>query len=95
MKRLLLLACASLIFSCTHKDPVDKMTLVRDCTGTYLRMGGKDYHVCNTETTDLYPDGTAVTAAIKRISSCTALSDGPDCKMYHANEGWIWVSSIR
>lgn len=35
----------------------DSMVIVRDCTGTYLRYQKKDYHVCNPEKLQIYPDG--------------------------------------
>jgi hypothetical protein len=97
MKNRLLAAGLLLLLAtgCVHPEPSSTMTIVRDCTGTYLRLDGKDYHVCNTEKTGIYPPGARVNASIKKISTCSALSDEPVCKLYHANEGWVWVSSIR
>jgi len=73
------------------------MTVERDCTGTYLRLNGKDYHVCNLEKVSEFPDGVSVKAAFERIDICTgsAMDDAIVCDMLHQNEGWIEVKNIR
>ena len=72
------------------------MTVIRDCTGTYLRLDGKDYHVCNLEKVSSYPNGTNVVVTFKKIKDCTGLAnDAIVCQMLHANEGWIEVEKIK
>lgn len=68
------------------------MTVVRDCTGTYLRFNEKDYNVCNLEKVSSFPNGILVTATFKKIKNCTG---GAICHMYHENEGWIQVEKIK
>lgn len=97
MKKLLLTAGALGLLAAggCHKDPVDAVTVIHDCTGSYLRSGGKDYKVCNMEKTDAYENGTRVTARFRRIPDCRSLDGRFFCKMYHANEGWIEIAYIN
>ena len=81
--------------SCSHKAPGDTMTIVRDCTGSYLRFEGKDYHVCNLSSTNPFADGANVKARFKRIPVCHETDAQGICLMAHENEGWIEVVSIR
>jgi len=84
---------AALLFSCLKKG--QPVTIVRDCTGSYLRMDGKDYHICNTEKTDAFVTGAEVNARFLKIGSCKGeANDMPVCEMLHENEGWIKVKRI-
>lgn len=70
------------------------MTVIKDCTGSYLRFNDKDYHICNIEIVENYNDGTEVNASFKNIDDC------PDnaeivCEMLHNNEGWVEVTKIK
>lgn len=49
MKKVFFLLILSLIVASCEKEPNGTMTVVLDCTGTYLRQDGKDNHVCNIE----------------------------------------------
>jgi hypothetical protein len=53
------------LFSCKKKRN-RSFTVIKDCTGTYLRFGEKDYHVCNLEKLSSYTDGTKVTTTFKK-----------------------------
>jgi len=82
-----------LFFSACKKINDKSVTVIKDCTGTYLRYKGNDYRVCNTEGTDAFPDGTQVIATFKKIKKCS--KEGVVCLMMHQNEGWIEVIEIR
>jgi len=71
------------------------MTVVKDCSGTYLRLDGKDYHVCNEEKLSSFSSGTNVTATFKTLQNCKALEEKIVCKLYHQNEGWIEVCNLK
>jgi hypothetical protein len=74
----------------------ESATVVRDCTGTYLRINEKDYQVCNPEKVAAYSDGTTVTARFKKIKECNGSArDGITCKMFHQNEGWVEVEKVK
>lgn len=73
-----------------------KGRIVKDCTGTYFRYEGKDYHVCNTEMTDLQKDSNEVTVTFKKLKECKGTAQNAVvCEMLHKNEGWIEIVSIR
>ncbi len=95
MKKLtyLVIALPMLAISCT-KDCNKPMTIVKDCSGAYLRDGGRDYHICNSGIVDTYADGTKVKATYHKITDCKDKSDEVVCAMYHANDGWIEITKI-
>ena len=71
-----------------------EMTVIKDCTGSYLRFNDKDYHICNVESVINYESGTEVKASFERINNCpedTAVT----CDMLHINEGWVRVTNIE
>ena len=70
-------------------------TLIKDCTGVYLRLNNKDYHVCNTEKTTALDGNIPVIATYRLISDCTGTaSHAVVCMMLHQNEGWIEIEQI-
>ena len=83
------------IISC-KKIVHQSSTIVRDCTGTYLRINEKDYQVCNLEKVNPYADGDLITVTYKKINKCSSSNnDAITCKLFHANEGWIEVTKIK
>ena len=84
-------------FTCKKEEPITstKTIVVRDCTGTYLRENGKDYHVCNIDKVAPFADGATVEASFNKISECKNANNTVVCEMYHENEGWIEVVSIK
>jgi uncharacterized protein YxeA len=97
MKKLLfilLIPVVAVIAAACNKKQVHQMTVVRDCTGTYLRIDQKDYQVCNTDMTTPYASGTRVKAAFKATGGC---SEAPQfvCELYHPSEGWIKIVHIE
>ncbi|PCJ28861.1 MAG: hypothetical protein COA97_00555 [Flavobacteriales bacterium] len=69
------------------------MTVIKDCTGSYLRFNDKDYQVCNIEVVENFDNGTEVKASFKKIDKCENNWGG--CNMLHQNEGWINVRNIK
>ena len=83
------------LFSC-KKEKNAEVSVVRDCTGTYLRFEGKDYHVCNSEKLASFRNGMTVKATFKRIKKCDGSANNETkCLMIHSNEGWIEVEKIE
>lgn len=92
---LLMVFLMTINLSCKKGTSV-KMTVVRDCTGTYLRKGGKDYHVCNLEKVTLFNDGQDVIVNYKKLKKCNGSgNDMIVCLMFHENEGWVEVTEIE
>ncbi|HTN16950.1 MAG TPA: hypothetical protein VL092_04655 [Chitinophagaceae bacterium] len=96
MKKMLICSAVALFaLTACKKDTSKKMTVVKDCTGSYLRSGGKDYHICNESKVASFADGTTVTASYKKVSDCKEQEGKVICMMYHENEGWIEITGIR
>ncbi len=82
-------------FSCT-KENFNKVMVVKDCTGNYLKVNGKDYRVCNIEQLDGYANGDTIHAKYKALKECSGTAvEVPVCMMYHPYEGWIQIIQIR
>ena len=97
MKKLLFLSLLLVGFSSCKKTCMEgqEMTVIVDCTGTYLRLDGKDYQVCNTEKLGGFQNFEIVKADFKKIKNCNgSAADDIVCMMAHQNEGWIEVKSI-
>lgn len=89
---LLLIITSILLISCSKIDGKN-MVVVKDCTGSYLRLHDKDYQVCNIEIVEDFEDGSRVKASFERIDSCE--NNWIACFMYHENEGWINITEIE
>jgi len=62
-----------------------KAEFIKDCTGSYLRIDGNDYKICNFENTSAYENNDVIYASIRKVKDCSNFS--PDiltCKMFHA-----------
>jgi hypothetical protein len=94
IKNLLVLATLSLATLSCNKKQAQRMTVVRDCTGVYMRLDDKDYKVCNVATTDNYPTGATVKVSFKTIANCDG-DTNLTCELYHPSEGWIKIVHIE
>ena len=84
-----------ILFSC-KKEKNEEVSVVRDCTGTYLHFNGKDYQVCNSDKLASFENGFTVKATFKRIKKCEGSANlETKCTMIHSNEGWIEVEKIE
>jgi hypothetical protein len=72
MKLLVFLSFLLLFFStCEKKVEYISATVVRDCSGTYVRMDGKEYFVCNPEKIASAVDGAEVQFTYVSCDACT------------------------
>ena len=88
----LLAICISTTISCSKIQT--SVTVVKDCTGSYLRHNEKDYHICNIEKVEGFENGDEVQAFFEKISDC----DNGEiivCEKIHRNEGWIVILKIK
>lgn len=92
IKKLMFIALLPLALVSCGKLKQREMLVVRDCTGTYLRLDDRDYKVCNTNATDIFVEGTMVRAAVQTNASCN--DDGYYCEMYHQYDSRVRVLSI-
>ncbi len=85
-----------LLFTACNKEPLQQGILIRDCTGTYLQINNKDYHICNPEKVDGGPSSSPIEASYKKLSVCKgSAADAITCMMLHPNEGWIEILQVR
>ena len=94
-KAILVLIIILLGTSSCKKRTRGTMTVIKDCSGTYLRLNNKDYHVCNTESVDNFSNGTIVNATFEKLKSCPSIENQPTCYINHENEGWVKVKKIE
>ena len=95
MKTLQFLLMSALFLTGCIKKECKSMLVVRDCTGTYLRLDGKDYQVCNIGKLSDLSSGTTVNATFHKINSCPEQDEAVVCMMLHENEGWIIVDKVQ
>jgi hypothetical protein len=56
------------------------MTVVRNCTRTYLPFDSKDYKVCDSEKVSSFSNEARVEVIFKKINDCTGPpNDPPAC----------------
>lgn len=96
MKKYLLIPMMFILSSnsCKNENLVPAK-IVRDCTGTYIRMDSKDYMVCNIDKLESFKDGADVQVAYSKITNCAEANNRAVCLMYHQNEGWVEVSDVE
>jgi len=98
MKNILFIVTAVFLLSflSCKKEQTEKVEVVRDCTGTYLRFDLKEYRVCNLEKVDSFPDGAMVEATFVKKNECNgSAKDAIVCAKFHQNDGWIRVDEIK
>ena len=82
-----------LTVSCDKKT--QKMEVVRDCTGTYLKKDGKDHYVCNESKLSSYASGDKVKVQYDVLAECFGLIDQPVCLLFHEFEDKIEITKIK
>lgn len=83
-----------LTHSCSSVSGVEAR-VVRDCTGTYIRVGEKDYLVCNRNLLDTYHDGDSVRVRFSPVDNCPELDSTITCLMFHQHEGLIRLKKVN
>ncbi|GEM53533.1 hypothetical protein [Empedobacter brevis] len=84
-----------ILSSCSTTIKHDRLftgTVVRDCTGTYIRIDDKeDYLVCNAEMLQEKKEGETVSVIYDFEKTCKELDDKVTCMMYHEHKGKIRI----
>lgn len=89
----ILVVLALLVFATSCKKNVEGAEVVRDCTGTYLRIENEDLKVCNSEILDGYLEGEKVNAKYKKVQDCA--DEGAVCMLYHEYSASIEISNVK
>ncbi len=72
------------------------MTVVKDCTGSYLRTkSGIDLYVCNFAILDGYAAGSKIKVKYDKLNQCFGLIEEPNCTQSHIFESVIDVLDIK
>jgi hypothetical protein len=99
MKKIIPFSISLLLFLALSLSACDKcsrnVVVVKDCTGSYIRIDQKDYLVCNFEVLQSYTDGAEIQVEFQKITNCVHLGDPIICEMYHPNEGFIEITKIK
>lgn len=96
MKKIILGSLILAFFSCEKGiEKTKESTLIRDCTGTYLRVDNKDYLICNAELVSYLPNNTKIEASYVTEKDCDKSKDQIICAMYHAHEKIITITKIK
>lgn len=77
--------------SCGNTEEV-MATVVKDCSGTYLRKNNVDYKVCNENELILFEDGTRISAKVKDIYECKDTTS--KCIWYHPYAKSVKIQKI-
>lgn len=71
-------------------------TVVRDCTGTYIRIDNKeDYLVCNAHLLSGKKDGEIVSVVYGNENECKNLEKQATCMMFHEHKGKISIKKAH
>ena len=96
MKNLTLLFAVILLTTSSCKKLRNKnATVIQDCTGTYLKVDGKKYSVCNFSMLSTYKDGEEVTATFKKVEECESTETRFVCLLLVSFDSLIEVQKIK
>lgn len=99
IKNLIIGCTVSIAFlSCSSisKNEAETGNIVRDCTGTYIRIAGKgDFLVCNDKLIKDKKDGEKLNVSYEMTKDCSERDGIVTCMMYHENKGLIKITSFK
>lgn len=88
----------SALLSCTSMNNKSSEigTIVRDCTGTYVRIAEKgDFLVCNDHLLKSKNEGDKVSFTYEITNNCPEKDGLITCMMYHENKGMIKINTLK
>ena len=91
---LLIIGSVSFV-SCKKEVSKKNMTVIKNCTGTYLQFKEKYYKVCITDLTDSFNNNDEVNASFTKIEECKAFEDLIICALAFEFEDIIDVTKIE
>ena len=94
MRALIFFVSVIILMSCN--PDVEKMTVIKDCTGVYLRStSGSDYKVCNEEDLSGFANGEVIKVEYDNLEECFGLLDDPSCTIEHSFSSKVEVTDIK
>ena len=88
----IILLLLGLVWGCGKEDWKNAV-LVRDCTGSYIRLEDKEFLICNQKKVSFIETGTKIEVVISQVSECT--QEGIVCMMLHEHDGFVKVERVR
>jgi hypothetical protein len=92
LKVSILIIVSSILSSC-DKSKI-RMTVIKDCTGTYLRNNSRDYYVCNDDLLESYSAGDKVRVSYDELEECFGVLEPVTCEMVHLYNGKIELTEL-
>ena len=90
------LSIGIILFASSCDKQYEKLEVVKDCTGSYLRTkSGLDFYVCNFAILNEYPTGKKIKVKYDVLNTCFGLIEDPSCEMAHVYEDVIDVIEIK
>ncbi len=78
--------------SCQKDIPV---TVIKDCTGTYIRVNSRDLFVCNYELLDSYAHNTVINVSYGTLNRCDKKDTITRCTMAHTFDKFVKIKTIE
>lgn len=82
-------------FVSCKKESYSNATIIKNCTGTYLKVLDKEYKVCNVKKTTTFEDQQQVLANFSLTKECKSDFSGAICAMAYPFEGLINIIDIK
>ncbi len=89
------ISCANTGSAKTSETKAAQGTIVRDCTGTYVNMDGKDYIVCNFKKLQNKERGAKISFTYEVSKDCPESDGTAVCMMYHEHAGMIRIVDVK
>lgn len=84
-----------LLISC-QKESYTNATIIKNCTGTYLKVLDKEYLVCGSISNGTFENGQAVLVSFKLTKECATSTAIPaTCFMLYPNDGLVNIIDIK
>ncbi|MEO5943889.1 MAG: hypothetical protein ABIP30_02715 [Ferruginibacter sp.] len=92
----IIIFCLLQVLVSCKKDSNTNGIIIKDCTGTYLRLNGNDYKVCNLEKITSFLSDTNVRVTFKQLQGCDGSGNfTPTCYLLHQYIGWVEIEDIN
>ncbi|NLB86178.1 MAG: hypothetical protein GX793_03855 [Bacteroidales bacterium] len=72
-----------------------EMTVIKNCTGIYIKNYNKSYRVCNYNLLDNYENGDKIRVLVKKIENCTIECSISNCMLVYPSNGWVEILEIK
>lgn len=96
MKKILILLLSTSLFmlsSCSKDFIQVNATVEKNCTGSYLKIDGKFFYVCNADKIAAYTNGQDISISYEVLEGCKSKGE-PSCDLNFSYESIIEIKEI-